>query len=98
MFPSASRFAVSTVGQAIDHSRQALAPFRGTNRHRVSFMALLDFFMGIQDPVVGSYRVTVGAKPSATSSVAKCDLVGELTAPGFAPRVLEHFSPLTSID
>ena len=61
-------------------------------------MALLDFFMGIQDPVVGSYRVTSATKPSATSSVAKCDLVGELTAPGFAPRVLEHFSPLTSID
>jgi hypothetical protein len=60
-------------------------------------MALLDFFMGIQDPVVGTYRVTSASKPSTTSSVAKCDMVGELSAPGVSPRIIEHFSPLTPI-
>jgi hypothetical protein len=54
--------------------------------------------MGIQDPVVGSYRVISASKPSATSSVAPCDLVGELTAPGMAPRTLDHYSPLTATE
>lgn len=58
-------------------------------------MALLDFFLGIQDPVVGTYRITRASAVSATSSVAPCDMVGELSAPGRAPRMIEHYSPLT---
>ena len=61
-------------------------------------MALLDFFLGIQDPVVGSYRITRVSAVSTTSSVGRCDMVGELTAPGMSPRTLDHHSPLTSID
>jgi hypothetical protein len=60
-------------------------------------MALLDFFMGIQDPVAAEYRITKATAPSTTSSVANCDMVGEVTAPGLAPRVVEHNSPFTSL-
>lgn len=61
-------------------------------------MALLDFFLGIQDPIVGSYRIISATEVSSTSSVARCDMVGELTAPGTNPRTVEHFSPFTSIE
>jgi hypothetical protein len=60
-------------------------------------MGLLDFFMGIQTPVVGTYRITSATRVSTTSSVANCDMVGELTGPGTPPRVIEHNSPFTSI-
>jgi hypothetical protein len=60
-------------------------------------MALLDFFMGIQDPVEGEYRITKASKVSTMSSVASCDMVGEVSGPGIPPRVLEHNSPFTSI-
>jgi hypothetical protein len=61
-------------------------------------MALLDFFMGIQDPVVAEYRITKVSKPSTTSSVASCDMVGEVTAPGMTPRTIAHNSPFASIE
>jgi hypothetical protein len=61
-------------------------------------MGLLDFFMGIQEPVEGRYTVTSATKPSTTSSVANCDMVGELSGPGIDPRTIEHNSPFTSID
>jgi hypothetical protein len=61
-------------------------------------MGILDFFMGIQDPVVGKYRITRSSKPPTNSSVGGCDMVGEVTAPGVAPLVIEHNSPFTSID
>ncbi|MEJ1229401.1 MAG: hypothetical protein WDM88_00340 [Galbitalea sp.] len=48
-------------------------------------MGILDFFMGIQDPVVGSYRITSCTRIATSSSVANCDMVGELSAPGIAP-------------
>jgi hypothetical protein len=60
-------------------------------------MGILDFFMGIQEPVTGEYRVTKATKPPTSSSVAMCDMVGELTLPGMPPRVIEHTSPLTSL-
>jgi hypothetical protein len=60
-------------------------------------MGLLDFFMGIQDPVVGHYRITSASKPSTASSVANCDMVGEVSAPGIEPRTIEHNSPFTSL-
>jgi hypothetical protein len=60
-------------------------------------MALLDFFMGIQDPVSAEYRITRVSKPSTTSSVANCDMVGEVSAPGVEPRIVEHNSPFTPI-
>ena len=60
-------------------------------------MALLDFFMGIQDPVEGEYRITSASKPTGSSSVASCDMVGEISGPGVSPRVLEHNSPFTSL-
>jgi hypothetical protein len=60
-------------------------------------MALLDFFMGIQDPVEGEYRITATSKPSGSSAVANCDMVGEVSAPGIAPRVVTHNSPFTSV-
>ncbi len=58
-------------------------------------MALLDFFMGIQDPVEGEYRITAVSKPSG-SSVASCDMVGQVSGPGIQPRVIEHNSPFTA--
>jgi hypothetical protein len=61
-------------------------------------MALLDFFLGIQDPVQGEYRITSASKASGSSSVASCDMVGEVRGPGIGPRTIEHTSPLTSID
>jgi hypothetical protein len=61
-------------------------------------MGILDFFMGIQDPVDASYRVTSATKPPTESSVANCDMVGEVTAPGLKPRVVEHNSPFTDLD
>jgi hypothetical protein len=60
-------------------------------------MALLDFFMGIQDPIVGSYLVTKATAVSTSSSVAPCNMVGELSAPGIPPQTIEHYSALTSI-
>lgn len=59
-------------------------------------MALLDFFMGIQDPVEGEYRVTSVSKAPG-SSVASCDMVGEVSGPGIRPRVIEHNSPFTAL-
>jgi hypothetical protein len=61
-------------------------------------MALLDFFMGIQDPVMAEYRITKVSAPSKTSSVASCDMVGELTAPGIPTQMIEHNSPFTALE
>lgn len=61
-------------------------------------MGILDFFMGIQDPVVGTYRITSASRVSSTSSVANCDMVGEVSGPGIAPRMIEHTSPFTPIE
>jgi len=61
-------------------------------------VALLDFFMGIQDPVDALYRITKVSAASTTSSVASCDMVGEVSAPGIASRTIEHNSPFTSLD
>jgi len=61
-------------------------------------MAILDFFLGIQDPVVGSFRVTRATPPPTSSSVARCDIVGELSGPGLTPRMLDHHAPLTSLE
>jgi hypothetical protein len=61
-------------------------------------MGLLDFFMGIQEPVEGQYRITSATKPSTRSSVANCDMVGELSGPGIDSRTIEHNSPFTAID
>jgi hypothetical protein len=60
-------------------------------------MALLDFFMGIQDPVEGEYLVTSVSKSSGSSSVGSCDMVGEVSAAGFTARSVEHNSPFTSL-
>ena len=60
-------------------------------------MAILDFFMGIQDPVEGEYRITSVSKASGSSSVASCDMVGEVSGPGIQPRVIEHNSPFTAL-
>ena len=61
-------------------------------------MALLDFFMGIQDPIEGEYRITSVSKASGSSSVASCDMVGEVTGPGIRPVVIEHNSPFTALN
>jgi hypothetical protein len=61
-------------------------------------MALLDFFLGIQDGVVGTYRVTKASKAPTSSSVAPCDMVGELSGPGLTALPLDHYSPLTPLD
>jgi hypothetical protein len=58
-------------------------------------MGIVDFFMGIQDPVDGEYRVTSVSRAPAGSSVASCDMVGEVSAPGIDPRTIEHNSPFT---
>jgi hypothetical protein len=60
-------------------------------------MALLDFFMGIQDPVDGTYLVTRASKPPTSSSVGNCDMLGELSGPGLAPTVIEHTSALAAL-
>jgi hypothetical protein len=60
-------------------------------------MGILDFFMGIQEPIDGQYRITSANKPSVDSSVANCDMVGEVSGPGIEPRMIEHNSPFTSI-
>ena len=60
-------------------------------------MALFDFFIGIQDPVTGTYRVTKASAAPTTSSVAPCDMVGEIEAPGLEPRTVEHYSAFTAI-
>jgi hypothetical protein len=59
-------------------------------------MALLDFFMGIQEPVEGEYRVTAVSLASG-ATVASCDMVGEVSGPGIVPRLIEHNSPFTSV-
>jgi hypothetical protein len=61
-------------------------------------MGILDFFMGIQDPVEGEYRITSASKPPTSSSVGSCDMVGEVSGAGIRPRVHEHTSPFTSIE
>jgi hypothetical protein len=61
-------------------------------------MGILDFFMGIQDPVEGEYQITSASKPPTSSSVGSCDMVGEVSGPGIRPRVHEHTSPFTSIE
>ncbi len=61
-------------------------------------MGILDFFMGIQDPVNAEYRVTSCSRVPTSSSVANCDMVGEVLTPGRAPVIVEHTSPFTSID
>jgi hypothetical protein len=61
-------------------------------------MGILDFFMGIQEPVEGVYRITSASKPPTNSSVASCDMVGEVSAPGIPPRAFEHNSPFTPLD
>ena len=60
-------------------------------------MALFDFFIGIQDPVVGSYRVISATAASTTSSVAPCDMVGEISAPDIPSRRVEHYSAFTAV-
>jgi hypothetical protein len=60
-------------------------------------VGILDFFMGIQDPVAAQYRVTKATKAPTTSTFALCDMVGELTVPGSAPKVVEHTAPLTPL-
>ncbi len=61
-------------------------------------MALFDFFLGIQDGVVGSYRITRATKAPTTSSVAECNMVGELSAPGFETRSVEHYAPFAALE
>jgi hypothetical protein len=60
-------------------------------------MGILDFFMGIQEPVTGKYRILKASQPPTSSSVGGCDMVGELTGPGLDARTIEHNSPFTSI-
>jgi hypothetical protein len=61
-------------------------------------MALLDFFLGIQDPVKGTLKVISATRAPTSSSVARCDITGELTGLGTDPRVVEHHAPLTPLD
>jgi hypothetical protein len=61
-------------------------------------MGILDFFMGIQDPVVAEYRITKASTHSGNSSVASCDMVGEVTAPGLTSRMVEHNAPFAPIE
>jgi hypothetical protein len=60
-------------------------------------MGILDFFMGIQEPVEGQYRITSASTPPTGSSVGNCDMVGELSGPGIQPRTLKHSSPFASV-
>jgi hypothetical protein len=60
-------------------------------------MGILDFFMGIQEPVDGEYRITSASKPPTSSSVASCDMVGQVSGPGVPPRIHEHTSPFTPL-
>jgi len=61
-------------------------------------MGILDFFMGIQEPVVGEYLIASASRPPANSSVASCDMVGQVSAPGVPPRVFEHNSTFTPLE
>jgi hypothetical protein len=61
-------------------------------------MGILDFFMGIQEPVEGKYVITSASKPPTNSSVASCDMVGQVSGPGIPARIHEHTSPFTSLD
>jgi hypothetical protein len=60
-------------------------------------MGILDFFMGIQDPIEASYRITRASKPPANSSVGLCDMVGDLTAAGVFATGVEHTWPFVSV-
>lgn len=59
-------------------------------------MGILDFFMGIQDPIEGRYRITRVSKPPTNSSVGSCDMVGDVTAPGVSVTGVEHNAPFAS--
>jgi hypothetical protein len=61
-------------------------------------MGLLDFFMGIQEPVVAVFFVTKCTPLPENSAYGSCDMVGEVTGPGIAGVVVEHNSPFTSRD
>jgi hypothetical protein len=61
-------------------------------------VGILDFFMGIQDPVDGEYRITSASKPPTNSSVGSCDMAGEVSGSGVLPRRHEHTSPFTPLE
>jgi hypothetical protein len=61
-------------------------------------MGIFDLFMGIQEPVEGEYRITSATRPPTSSSVAGCDMIGEVSGPGVPARTIEHNSPFTSVD
>jgi hypothetical protein len=58
-------------------------------------MGILDFFMGIQDPVEAEFRLTKCTVPKLKQRFSSCYMFGEITAPGLEPRMMEHTSPLT---
>ena len=61
-------------------------------------MGILDFFMGIQDPIPAQYRVTKATATPTNSSFGICDMVGELIVPGAKPRIVEHTSPRMTLE
>jgi hypothetical protein len=60
-------------------------------------MGILDFFMGIQDPIEGRYRITKVSKPPTNSSVGSCDMVGDVAASGVSVTGVEHTAPFASV-
>lgn len=54
--------------------------------------------MGIQDPVEGEFRIRTASKPPTSSSVASCDMVGEVSGPGISPRVQGHTAPFAPLE
>jgi hypothetical protein len=60
-------------------------------------MGILDFFMGIQDPVEGEYRISAASHQPTGQPVAGCDMVGEVSGEGLKRTEVVHYSPITSI-
>jgi hypothetical protein len=61
-------------------------------------MGLLDFFMGIQEPVDAEYRLTSCTPLPKSGTHGSCDMVGEVTGSGLVPSVVDHNAPFVALE
>jgi hypothetical protein len=61
-------------------------------------MGILDFFMGIEDPLSGAYRLTSCSVLKTRTPYSSCIMTGEVSGAGIPSRTVRHESPLAPRD
>jgi hypothetical protein len=61
-------------------------------------VGILDFFMGIQNPVDAEYTVTACTRRRSAAPFSSCSMRGIIHVAGMPPREMQHDSPLTPRD